>query len=104
MRAPRFRLRTLMLAVAIVAVALAADVCYRRHAAFGLRAEQCRRGASAAYMSEQAARLRNRFDHDPRTTAAFFQRAEYYEALGAKYQRAARYPWLPVAPDPPPPE
>src|SRR4051812_34788192 len=27
-----------------------------------------------------------------------------YGALRHKYERAARYPWLPVAPDPPPPE
>jgi hypothetical protein len=28
----------------------------------------------------------------------------YHCALTEKYQRAARYPWLPVAPDPPEPE
>ncbi len=31
-------------------------------------------------------------------------RAAYHAALSAKYERAARYPWLPVAPDPPEPE
>lgn len=30
--------------------------------------------------------------------------AAYHRKLSAKYQRAARYPWLPVEPDPPPPE
>jgi hypothetical protein len=29
---------------------------------------------------------------------------ELYRALAAKYERAARYPWLPVAPDPPEPK
>ena len=29
---------------------------------------------------------------------------DYYAATRAKYERAARYPWLPVAPDPPEPE
>jgi hypothetical protein len=29
---------------------------------------------------------------------------DYYAALRIKYERAARYPWLPVAPDPPEPE
>jgi hypothetical protein len=27
-----------------------------------------------------------------------------YQSLGEKYERAARYPWLPVEPDPPEPE
>jgi hypothetical protein len=27
----------------------------------------------------------------------------YHRALKGKYDRAARYPWLPVKPDPPPP-
>jgi hypothetical protein len=30
--------------------------------------------------------------------------AEYEAALRRKYERAARYPWLPVEPDPPEPE
>jgi hypothetical protein len=30
--------------------------------------------------------------------------AGHYSRLTAKYERAARYPWLPVAPDPPEPE
>jgi hypothetical protein len=28
----------------------------------------------------------------------------YHKAMAAKYARAERYPWLPVAPDPPEPE
>jgi hypothetical protein len=31
-------------------------------------------------------------------------RADYQAALKTKYERAARYPWLPVEPDPPEPE
>jgi hypothetical protein len=31
-------------------------------------------------------------------------RAAYHEALRRKYEDAAEYPWLPVAPDPPPPQ
>ena len=29
---------------------------------------------------------------------------DYYRQLGRKYQEAARYPWLPVSPDPPGPK
>ena len=32
------------------------------------------------------------------------RRNEHYASLVAKYRRAARYPWHPVAPDPPLPE
>jgi len=30
--------------------------------------------------------------------------ADFHAAMRAKYERLARYPWLPVAPDPPEPE
>jgi hypothetical protein len=30
------------------------------------------------------------------------KQADYHGRLRRKYERAARYPWLPVAPDPPP--
>ena len=33
----------------------------------------------------------------------FEQRARYHAALRRKYKRAARYPWLPISPDPLPP-
>jgi hypothetical protein len=33
-----------------------------------------------------------------------WSRAAYFAGLGAKYRPASRYPWLPVAPDPPPPD
>lgn len=29
---------------------------------------------------------------------------EWHESMRRKYERAARYPWLPVGPDPPEPE
>ena len=31
-------------------------------------------------------------------------KVEYYKFMAAKYEFAARYPWLPVLPDPPEPE
>jgi hypothetical protein len=31
-------------------------------------------------------------------------RADHHESLARKYEEAARYPWLPVEPDPPEPE
>jgi hypothetical protein len=35
--------------------------------------------------------------------ADYARKAEYREALVRKYETAARFPWLPVAPDPPEP-
>jgi hypothetical protein len=32
------------------------------------------------------------------------RRLDYHDSLISKYERAARYPWLPVAPDPPEPK
>src|SRR5579871_4762470 len=31
-------------------------------------------------------------------------RRDYYAEMARKYDRATRYPWLPIAPDPPEPE
>jgi hypothetical protein len=38
-------------------------------------------------------------EHRARAMSQFW----YYLGLKTKYERAARFPWLPVAPDPPPP-
>jgi hypothetical protein len=43
-------------------------------------------------------------DSARRTGASSERRRDYYAALRRKYCRAARYPWLPVSPDPPEPE
>jgi hypothetical protein len=81
---PRFRLRALLIAVAFAAALLAVGVCMkRRSAAF---AERARHHAQYAYGS---------------TLPIYYS---YHRDLAAKYERAARYPWLPVEPDPPEPE
>jgi hypothetical protein len=38
------------------------------------------------------------------TAARYGAEAAHYTALNRKYERAARYPWLTVEPDPPPPK
>lgn len=102
---PRFTLRRLMAVVAIVAVLLRGGLAgakmirlsreYRARAAgFAVATPpSCVRWGSA-YGSPRWARwmrLQQR-------------RREYREQIIAKYERAARYPWLPVEPDPPEPE
>jgi hypothetical protein len=42
-------------------------------------------------------------DPSPARLAQMKAAASYYAGLRAKYERAARLPWLPVAPDPAPP-
>jgi hypothetical protein len=51
-----------------------------------------------ADVEEQAAR------REGEAEANHTRRADYYARSARKYERAARYPWLPVPPDPPAPE
>ena len=45
-------------------------------------------------------RLRENLTRRQELTADEGRRAEYHAALARKYRHAARYPWLPVEPDP----
>ena len=95
---PRFRftVRRMMVAVAIVGVMLAAYPLYRRiH----------RRSVAFGEMSEiegVLAKLHQR--GGPHGGPASPELADYHRNLQRKYAHAARYPWLPVAPDPPKPD
>ena len=97
MRMPRFRftLRRGMIAVAVIGVAAS---LYERHVRFA---------RLAAYHRDKAIVGR------PFLIATYLQSGtagipspyhERHDSLAEKYERAARYPWLPVAPDPPKPE
>jgi hypothetical protein len=90
MRLPRMTTRRWMIVVAILAVGLA-DVGRRRHLALRQR---------AAY-HEKIERLVT--DTAPKLPANAAIR-DRHARLKEKYWRAARYPWLPVEPDPPEPE
>src|SRR4051794_41783878 len=102
---PRVRLRTLMIVVAIAALLFGGVLeAGRRRARF--------RQLERHYMWEQmdagfATLLMESFERDPsvgpRKLAAARRLEAYYGRLRAKYERATRYPWLPVPPDPPPP-
>lgn len=88
MRMPRMRVRTLLLVVAAVAIALACtqwfDSVTRRVTNYReLEAVHARVSADAASRSDR-------------------KLAAHHDWLRRKYARAARYPWLPLAPDPPP--
>ena len=92
---PRFTVRRLMVAVAIVAfLAFVA----------GLAIEGKRRadeyGREADRIGAELMRL-GQYKQDLPSVQA---RQARLGKLFLKYSRAARYPWLPVAPDPPEPE
>lgn len=92
----RMTTRRWMIAVAVVAVALGAVQLWRRSREFSDRAE-------ALYECGWP-----HYQYDPECSKAENERGlamyRYYWHLIHKYRRAARYPWLPVPPDPPAPE
>jgi len=97
MRLPRFRHRTLMVAMAVVGLAL------------GMSARRARFQAIAADHKSRTAMIgagdllvMEWFDARGRRVKSR-QLSQWHAALARKYERAAHYPWLPVAPDPPPP-
>jgi hypothetical protein len=91
--ADSFTVRRMMAAVAVMAVLLTAtDRLRRRRESFEQRARECARRVSSAYQDEQAARVGNRFHVDPRTTTAYYQLVEHFDALRVKYEQAAARP------------
>ncbi len=117
MRMPRFRftVRRMMFAVAIMAVFLAALSPFWRYARFvASRDYHGSRIVSRTIRQDGATLLVSRqniiiYKYDaigPTSQQSQRQQAEQHwrSEMYQKYERAARHPWLPVAPDPPEPE
>jgi len=115
MRLPRFRLRTLLVAVAIAGLVCGGEVMRQRRTTFLERAAYHARLEredleSAAHFAFWARRLppnevmHRRLKggsedyHDYALDSS--HTAEVNRRLRLKYERAARHPWLPVPPDP----
>jgi hypothetical protein len=108
----RWRIRTLMVLVAVVAGATAFCEMRRRERAYRDRAwyhlaasHQLARDSrwhlcTFGLPERQAEAIRSR---ESAERTALSTAAEYHRRLRAKYERAAQRPWLPVEPDPPPP-
>lgn len=103
MRWPRFRVRTLMVAVGVVALLIWGTMMGLRSLDYAMRAK---------YYRDQARRWRSIAARDrvnparrARSIAVKWgpQIAEFYAPLVLKYRRAMWRPWRPVAPDPPAP-
>jgi hypothetical protein len=129
-RLPRFRIRTLMVVVALAGVIAGTLVGCARMAA---RRQRFNALAKAHGSDELVARSLAKMAYDQIDTLAAMRKAEeangnppdpwddviaqarlqathscafadYHAALKRKYEHAARRPWLPVPPDPPEPE
>jgi hypothetical protein len=101
MRQPRFRLRTLLIGVAVAGMVLggAAHVPRLAH-----RSRFCAMKATAYAADEQLFGEAARFATDPAIAAKYRRKADWYARLRRKWVLASRIPFLPVAPDPPPPD
>lgn len=128
---PRFRIRTLMIAVAVVGLVAWGGIEVRR---LGRLSSDYRRRASSAALVRSALlkihtaaeklapvvqeTLESTKRYDPDEVPAIEQRLagiisdrdksaveiDYWSNLQTKYEHAARYPWLPLEPDPPAPK
>jgi hypothetical protein len=114
----RFTIRRLMIAVALVAVSIAAwkeyHRCMRLQLEYRIRAEIFDLRAGLERTKREHPNLRYEIacrlslptppkPEPPLSQADYDARMRYYTSMQAKYERAARFPWWPVAPDPPEP-
>lgn len=95
MRLPRFRLATLMMAVAVVAIAV--GIPMERYHRFGKTADHFRAEVERFLSVTPYQHLMSYSERDDR-------RLDWLCAMRLKYERAARYRWIPVPPDPPEPK
>jgi hypothetical protein len=123
MRLPRIRFtwRQMMVAAAVVAVVTGGMVIAGRQTVYRVRATFYAQQKQVAakrwqHWSQEAVRLsgllgeRNppRSDQDRQLVVEMVHysrnRAAYHARLRVKYERVARYPWVPIDPDPPAPD
>jgi hypothetical protein len=97
-----------MIAVAVAGTLTSVVVgLIRRHSAFQQRAAEYARVSDQEFRSGHFIEHRHSLgpaESEEPIVAAHYQRSDYYLALHRKYLSAARRPWLPVPPDPPPPK
>ena len=109
----RFTVRRMMIAVAVVALLLGAygmmgvSLYHRKQARmFALAEAYCLRELAnheriiASLVGQAGATARGREAQHTALQAQTGRRAAHFSTMRSKHERAARYPWLPVAPDP----
>ena len=114
MRLPRMTTRLWMLAVTVIGLMIGGAVLLKQRRAYFLLLAQSHQKEVASSTARGEA-LKSRFGrtsgmsneeimHLHRDYGRMTDRAEHHAAMAEKYRQAARQPWLPVEPDPPPPE
>jgi hypothetical protein len=98
---PRLSIRILMALVMIAGLILAVAVMLKRSSDFRVLAQEQEEAELTSMGYADDARGEG---GDPQRVARGEQMAAFHRRLRIKYERAARYPWLPVDPDPPEPE
>jgi hypothetical protein len=114
MRLPRMTTRRWMVAVAVIGLMIGGWVRLEQRRDYFLSLAQSHQKEVASYTARGMA-LKSRLGytsgmtdkeimHLYRVYDRMMDRADHHESLARKYERAARYPWLPAVPDPPEPE
>ena len=96
----RSSIRMLMALVAIAALIMAGVLLVKRSSEFRALAEE---QADFEMASLEYADDARGASGDPQRVSRGELMAAYHRELRIKYERATRYPWLPVEPDPPAP-
>jgi hypothetical protein len=119
MRPPRFRLRTLLIAVAVIAAALAVGAERTRRRWVHLREEAALHAEAERLWLQRAIDIESgrpttddvsncRWEDTPanrfREGQHYRENAAHHARLKRSFERAAARPWLPVATAPPPPD
>jgi len=104
MRVPKFRTRTLMIAVAVLGIAFGGLAGLQRMDQRMQRFRFLARNHSQQGLVNRL-KLVGLVAHGAAEadTEGCRMLAEYHQALNVKYEYAARHPWLPVSTDPPEP-
>ena len=102
MRLPplRFTVKRMMVAVALVGTGL--GVAIERRKRFERIADHHR--AEFQRLARRLPQIGYGDPFDDPILGPVWRRLEWHEPMRLKYEHAARYPWLPVEPDPPEPE
>jgi len=107
MRLPRMTTRRWMIAVAVVGLVLTGLDLERRRSRYRGLAAHYRTLVAGVQEIEGGPLAGKMFRNPPGKSYAVVESrdlVQFRRTMAAKYERAARYPWLPVPPDPPPPE
>ena len=112
MRLPRMTTRRWMVTVVMIALLMGGRVRLKRRSDdFMVRSQDHSRRTSYYHLYTLGVDEHLRATVEPQKRSASEDRKAhllgviaFHEAMARKYEHAARYPWLPVEPDPPEPE